>query len=125
MFSNPCFAQFVLSLTPSPARFNRGNLQRGAPLKTTPTRRPVCAGFFGEGRQSENAKLSKKKDYENKESSNLVKDSNSGLLNRTAKLSENKPELLKIDLAARRYNRGLPTERVLQLWRRKPSLFGS
>ena len=50
-----------------------------------------------------------------KKNSNSVKDSNSGLLNRTAQQFEGKTELLKINLAARRYNRGLPTERVLRL----------
>ena len=58
-----------------------------------------------------------------KKNLNSVKNSDSGLLNRTAKLGENKTELLKIDLAARRYNRGLPTERVLRLLKSKEPRF--
>jgi hypothetical protein len=42
-------------------------------------------------------------------------DSNSELKNRTAQHIENKTALLKIDFAARRYNRRLPTERVVRL----------
>ena len=44
-------------------------------------------------------------------------------MNRTAQLTEGKTELLKIDLAARRYNRGLPTERVLRLLEAKAPRF--
>jgi hypothetical protein len=55
--------------------------------------------------------------------SNSEQNSKSGLLNRTAKVSENKTELLKIDLAARQYNRGLPTERVLHLLQKKAPRF--
>ncbi|HEY3854410.1 MAG TPA: hypothetical protein VGO67_08470 [Verrucomicrobiae bacterium] len=62
-----------------------------------------------------------------KKNSKSVKDSNtnsdSGLLNRTAQHVEDKPELLKIDLAARRYNRGLPTERVLKLLQKEAPRF--
>jgi hypothetical protein len=58
-----------------------------------------------------------------KKNSNSVKDSDSGLLNRTAQQSESKMELLKIDLATRRYNRGLPTERVLRLLQSKAPRF--
>jgi hypothetical protein len=69
--------------------------------------------------------LSKKKIMKTKKNSASKSDQNSdsGLLNRTAQLSQNKPELLKIDLAARRYNRGLPTERVLQLLQKNAPRF--
>jgi hypothetical protein len=58
-----------------------------------------------------------------RKNSNSVVNSDSGLLNRTAQQSEGKTELLKIDLAARRYNRGLPTERVLSLLQSKEPRF--
>ena len=56
---------FIFSLSPSPARSNRGP-GPWCPLKTTPTGRPVCAGFFGEGRETEDEQQStQKKDHEN------------------------------------------------------------
>ncbi|HEY3854131.1 MAG TPA: hypothetical protein VGO67_07045 [Verrucomicrobiae bacterium] len=62
-----------------------------------------------------------------KKNSNSVKVSNSesdsGLLNRTAQHIEGKTKSLKIDLAARRYNRGLPTERVLKLLQKEAPRF--
>jgi len=62
-----------------------------------------------------------------KKNSNSVKDSNSnsdsGLLNRTAQQVEGKTNLLRIDGAARQYNRGLPTDRVLKLLQSKAPRF--
>jgi hypothetical protein len=58
-----------------------------------------------------------------KNNSNSIKDSDSGLLNRTAQLVEGKAELLKIDGAARQYNRGLPTERMLKLLHKEAPRF--
>jgi hypothetical protein len=50
-----------------------------------------------------------------KKNSKSVKDSNSGLLNRTAQLIENNTELPKLDLAKRIRNRSLPTGKLLDL----------
>jgi hypothetical protein len=66
LFSNPFFAHRSQSVALT-SPLQQGATTAWCPLKITPTRRPVFAGFFGEGRQTENAKQSKKKDYENKE----------------------------------------------------------
>jgi hypothetical protein len=55
----------ILGLSPSTSPSPTGGRTR-CPLKTTPAGRPVSAGIFGEGRETENAQQSKKKDYENK-----------------------------------------------------------
>jgi hypothetical protein len=50
-------------------------------------------------------------------------DSNSELKNRTAQQIENKRELPNLDLAKRSRNRGLPTEKVLELLRKETPHF--
>jgi hypothetical protein len=114
MTSNCSFSNLSLFLRSQPVALTcplqQGAITAWCPLKITPTRRPVSTGFFGEGRQSENAQQIKKKIMKTKKNS----DSDSGLLNRTAQLW-GKNQLRRIDFRRRFYNRGLSTERVLKL----------
>ena len=92
---------------------------RGDLPRNPSTGRPVCASFFGEERETENAQQSKKKIMK------TYTNSDSELKNRTAQsIVEAKPELPKaelpkIDFVKRRRNRSLPTERLLALLQRE------
>jgi hypothetical protein len=80
---------------------------------------PVTAGFFGEGRETENAQQSKKKIMKTK-----TKNSDSRLKNRTAQSGSQKTQLQRIDFKARFANRRLPVEKVLDLlFHETPRLF--
>jgi hypothetical protein len=107
LFSNP-FAQRSQSValtSPLQQGARRGAFQGVLPLAALSAR-----AFSVKGDRPRTHSLSKKKIMK----TNTNSDSNSELKSRTAQLS-GKPQLFPIDLAARRYNRGLPTERVLRL----------